>query len=260
MHSVAGVLDPVQPMVVRAPFQSPHHTASSASLVGGGAGVAKPGAASLAHKGVLFLDEAPEFSAQVLETLRQPMERGEVWLSRSEGVVRYPAQFLLVLAANPCPCGRSYGKGMDCLCTPQQKRRYGNRLSGPLMDRVDLSIPVLPVSRAELMDGRGGESSGAVRERVLAARERARQRLRDTPFRVNSELPGKQLRTHFRPTTEGHRLLSDHLSRGGVSARGVDRVLRVAWTLADLAGIDQPGVAEVAGAIALRGGGVRWEA
>jgi len=260
VHSVAGVLDPSAPMVAWPPFQSPHHTASAASLVGGGAGLAKPGAASLAHKGVLFLDEAPEFSAQVLETLRQPMERGEVWLSRSEGVVRYPAQFLLVMAANPCPCGRSYGKGMDCNCTPHQKRRYGSRLSGPLMDRVDLSIPVLPVSRAELMDGRGGESSLAVRERVQVARERAAQRFRDVPYRVNSELPGRELRTRFRPTGDGHRLISDHLSKGGVSARGVDRVLRVAWTLADLAGIDQPGVAEVAGAIGLRGGGARWAA
>jgi len=128
------------------------------------------------------------------------------------------------------------------------------------MDRVDLSIPVLPVSRAELMDGRGGESSLAVRDRVQAARERAAQRFRDVPYRVNSELPGRELRTRFRPTGDGHRLISDHLSKGGVSARGVDRVLRVAWTLADLAGIDQPGVAEVAGAIGLRGGGVRWAA
>ena len=264
VHSVAGVLDPSSPMVVRPPFQSPHHTASAASLVGGGAGVAKPGAVSLAHKGVLFLDEAPEFAAHTLETLRQPMERGEVWLSRSEGVVRYPAQFLLVMAANPCPCGRSggrsHGKGLDCICTPQQKRRYGSRLSGPLMDRVDLSIPVLPVSRAELMDGRGGESSYAVRDRVQAARERAAHRLRELPYRVNSDLPGRELRTRFRPTDDGHRLISDHLAKGGVSARGVDRVLRVAWTLADLAGVDQPGVAEVAGAIGLRGGGVRWAA
>ena len=260
VHSVAGTLSPEHPMVVRPPFQAPHHTASAPALIGGGAGVARPGAASLAHRGVLFLDEAPEFSSRALETLRQPMETGSVVLARSESSVRYPAHFLLILAANPCPCGRSTGRGLDCTCTPQQKMRYSARLSGPLMDRIDLRVPVLPVPRADLLDGRGGEGSAAVRERVLAARARTARRLDGTPWHVNGELPGPLLRTTFPVRPDGLAVVSDEVSRGRLSARGLDRVLRVSWTLADLAGVDRPGAAEVAGAIALRGGGVPWAA
>ena len=260
VHSVAGTLSPQRPMVLRPPFQAPHHTASAPALIGGGAGVARPGAASLAHRGVLFLDEAPEFSARSLETLRQPMETGSVVLARSESQVRYPARFLLVMAANPCPCGRSTGRGLDCTCTPQQKMRYSARLSGPLMDRVDLQIPVLPVARADLLDGRGGESSAAVRERVQAARARATSRFRGTGWQVNSELPGRDLRTTFAVREDGLAVVSDEISRGRLSARGVDRVLRVSWTLADLAGVERPGAAEVAGAVSLRGGGLPWAA
>ena len=211
VHSVAGALHPERPMVVRPPYQAPHHTASAAALVGGGVGVARPGAASLAHRGVLFLDEAPEFSRVVLDTLRQPMERGEVELARGDATVVYPARFQLVLAANPCPCGRGGGRGLDCACTPDQKRRYAARLSGPLLDRVDLQVPVLPVTRAELVEGRGGETSAVVRDRVLAARERAGRRFVDQPWTTNAEVPGPALRsTH--PVQAGRE--SDGAGRG----------------------------------------------
>ncbi|HEX5017469.1 MAG TPA: YifB family Mg chelatase-like AAA ATPase [Actinomycetes bacterium] len=260
VHSVAGALKRDCPMVVRPPFQAPHHTASAAALVGGGVGVARPGAVSLAHRGVLFLDEAPEFQRSVLDTLRQPMERGEVQLARGDATVTYPARFQLVLAANPCPCGRSGARALECSCTPDQKRRYAARLSGPLLDRVDLQVPVLPVTRAELVDGRGGEPSSTVRERVLAARERARARFADQPWTTNAEVPGPALRAEHRIHPDGMAIVLDEVGRGRLTGRGVDRVLRVAWTLADLGGVDQPGAAQVASAVALRGGGLPWVA
>lgn len=263
IHSVAGTLGAEAPLVVRPPFQAPHHTATAAALVGGGAGVARPGAVSLAHRGVLFLDETPEFARSVLDTLRQPMERGEVELARGDATVTYPSRFQLVMAANPCPCGRGGGataRALECACTPDQRRRYGARLSGPLLDRVDLQVPVLPVTRAELVDGRGGESSRAVRERVLQARERAARRLSGTPWTINAEVPGPVLRSTFRVAPEAMAVVLDEVGRGRLSGRGVDRVLRVAWTLADLSGVGQPGPAEVGGAVALRGGGLPWAA
>jgi magnesium chelatase family protein len=260
VHSVAGALRRECPMVVRPPFQAPHHTASAAALVGGGAGIARPGAVSLAHRGVLFLDEAPEFHRTVLDTLRQPMERGEVELARGDATVTYPARFQLVLAANPCPCGRGGGRGLDCACTPDQKRRYAARLSGPLLDRVDLQVPVLPVTRAELVEGRGGETSEAVRDRVLGARQRALARYSGEPWTTNAEVPGPALRSTHRVHQEGMAIVLEEVGRGRLTGRGVDRVLRVAWTLADLAGVQQPGPAEVASAVALRGGGLPWAA
>ena len=260
VHSVAGALEPERPMVVRPPFQAPHHTASSAALVGGGVGVARPGAISLAHRGVLFLDEAPEFHRSVLDTLRQPMERGEVELARGDATVTYPARFQLVLAANPCPCGRGGGRGLDCTCTPDQKRRYASRLSGPLLDRVDLQVPVLPVTRAELLEGRGGEPSGVVRQRVMDARERASRRFAERPWTTNAEVPGPALRSEHRVDSDGMAIVLDEVGRGRLTGRGVDRVLRVAWTLADLGGVTQPGAAEVATAVGLRGGGLPWAA
>ncbi|MFL6178364.1 MAG: YifB family Mg chelatase-like AAA ATPase [Actinomycetes bacterium] len=260
VHSVAGALKRECPMVVRPPFQAPHHTASAAALVGGGAGVARPGAVSLAHRGVLFLDEAPEFHRAVLDTLRQPMERGEVELARGDATVTYPARFQLVLAANPCPCGRGGGRALDCACTPDQKRRYAARLSGPLLDRVDLQVPVLAVTRAELVEGRGGEPSASVRDRVLQARERARVRYAGEPWSTNADVPGPVLRSAHRVHQDGMAIVLDEVGRGRLTGRGVDRVLRVAWTLADLAGVDQPGAAEVASAVSLRGGGLPWAA
>jgi len=210
----------------------------------------RPGAASRAHRGVLFMDEAPEFSPQVLQTLRQPLENGEVVIHRAGGTARYPARFQLVLAANPCPCGRSVGKGLECTCTPMARRRYFSRLSGPLLDRVDIQIEVLPVTRADRMRGLSAEPTHAIAARVAEARAVARRRLAGTPWSTNSEVPGAWLRAHTRAAAD--RDLDLALDSGALSLRGVDRVLRVAWTLADLAGRQEPGATEVGQALLLR--------
>src|SRR5690606_7925431 len=169
VHSVAGSFDPSRGLLRRPPFESPHHTATPAAVIGGGSGTPRPGAASRAHRGVLLMDEAPEFSGHVLQTLRQPLEHGELTIHRSGGAARYPARFQLVLAANPCPCGHAVGKGTSCTCTPVVRRRYLGRLSGPLLDRVDLQVDVLPVSRRHLAAERS-EGTAEVAARVLAAR------------------------------------------------------------------------------------------
>lgn len=200
VHSVAGILPPGEPLVTVPPYCAPHHSATMQALVGGGSGLPRPGAVSLAHKGVLFLDEAPEFRPQVLDALRQPLESGHIVVARAAGVVRLPARFLMVLAANPCPCGRHTLHGAGCDCAPSSIRRYQARLSGPLLDRVDLRIEVEPVSRSDLLGHGGrGESSATVAERVALARARAAHRLDDTPWRINSEVPGRELRTRWQP-------------------------------------------------------------
>ncbi|MFZ0325133.1 MAG: YifB family Mg chelatase-like AAA ATPase [Actinomycetes bacterium] len=258
VHSVAGVLPADRPLVMHPPFQAPHHTASAPAMVGGGSGVPRPGAVSLAHRGVLFLDEAPEFSSGVLQTLRQPLESGEVVVARSEAVVRYPAAFQLVLAANPCPCGRAVGRGLDCSCTPVQKMRYLSRLSGPLLDRVDLRVEVLPLTREQLAESAPGESTERVRERVLLARDRAARRLAGTPWDTNSMVPGRELRGRFPVAPGALTDVYEQVGRGLLTARGVDRVLRIAWTLADLTGVDRPGSAQVGAALRLRLGESGW--
>jgi len=177
VHSVAGILPPGEPLIGRAPYCAPHHSATMQSLVGGGNGLPRPGAVSLAHRGVLFLDEAPEFSGRALDALRQPLESGHVVVARAAGVVRLPARFLMILAANPCPCGRHTLAGAGCECPPSAVRRYQARLSGPLLDRVDLRVEVEPVGRADLMGSGGrGESSAEVAARVREARARAAAR------------------------------------------------------------------------------------
>ncbi|WP_328886843.1 YifB family Mg chelatase-like AAA ATPase [Streptomyces sp. NBC_00316] len=255
VHSVAGILPPGEPLVSRAPYCAPHHSATMQSLIGGGNGMPRPGAVSLAHRGVLFLDEAPEFSVRALDALRQPLESGHVVVARSAGVVRLPARFLMVLAANPCPCGRHTLNGAGCECPPSSVRRYQARLSGPLLDRVDLRVRVAPVTRADLM-GRGGrgESTDDVAARVRAARRRAADRLAGTPWTTNSEVPGHELRTRLL-TAPGALLEAERdMERGLLTARGLDRVLRVAWTLADLRGSDRPEAADMAVALELRTG------
>ncbi|MEU9795372.1 YifB family Mg chelatase-like AAA ATPase [Streptomyces sparsogenes] len=255
VHSVAGILPPGQPLVAAPPYCAPHHSATMAALVGGGNGLPRPGAVSLAHRGVLFLDEAPEFSAQVLDALRQPLESGQVVVARSAGMVRMPARFLLLLAANPCPCGRHSYVGDGCDCSPTTVRRYQARLSGPLLDRVDLRVRVEAVSRAELTGAPGaGESTATVAVRVREARERAAARFTDTPWRTNSEVPGHELRTRWYPRPGALREAERDMERGLLTARGLDRVLRVAWTLADLAGHDRPETEDVARALQLRTG------
>jgi magnesium chelatase family protein len=256
IHSVAGRLRAGAPFVGHPPFCAPHHSTTLAAVVGGGSGIAGPGAISLAHRGVLFLDEAPEFSPRVLDALRQPLESGEVVLARAGGVASYPCRFLLVLAANPCPCaaaGRDT-ESADCSCPSAVRGRYRARLSGPLRDRVDLTVELGAVSRAVLSEGSTGESSSVVRARVIEARERARHRLRDTPWATSGEVPGPVLRRRWPVGNDVMQPLRRASSQGRLSTRGIDRVLKVAWTIADLAGRDRPTVGDVEAALGLRTG------
>ncbi|MBL1290416.1 ATP-binding protein [Streptomyces sp. For3] len=255
VHSVAGILPPGEPLISRAPYCAPHHSATMQSLVGGGNGLPRPGAVSLAHRGVLFLDEAPEFSGRALDALRQPLESGHVVVARAAGVVRLPARFLMVLAANPCPCGRHTLAGAGCECPPSAVRRYQARLSGPLLDRVDLRVEVEPVGRADLMGSGGrGETSEVVAARVREARERAGERLAGTPWTTNSEVPGHELRTRLVAAPGALMAAERDMERGVLTARGLDRVLRVAWTVADLRGADRPDASDIAVALELRTG------
>ena len=247
VHSIAGVLDPASGLLTRPPFEAPHHSASAAAIVGGGSHLARPGAISRAHAGVLFLDEAPEFPSSVLQTLRQPLESGEVVLHRAAGAARYPARFQLVMAANPCPCGEFSGAGEKCSCTPMARRRYFGRLSGPLLDRVDLHVDVRPVRRGT---DDAGESSAVVAARVAGARGAASERFGPHGWRTNAGAQPAWLRkaTPRAVLSVGLRALD----RGAVSARGLDRALRVSWTLADLSGRPSPGVEEFHQAMVLR--------
>ncbi|SEM37774.1 YifB family Mg chelatase-like AAA ATPase [Streptacidiphilus jiangxiensis] len=254
IHSIAGLLPAGRPLVRHPPYCAPHHSATMPAIVGGGSGLPRPGAASLAHRGVLFLDEAPEFSARVLDALRQPLEAGEVLVARSAGSMRLPARFLLLLAANPCPCGRWSRRGDGCECTPTMVTRYQARLSGPLLDRVDLRVEVDAVSRSALLQrDTAAESSASVAARVLAARERAAARYREAPWGLNGEVPGHELRTRHPLGPDALRDAEREMERGFLTARGLDRVLRVAWTAADLAGADRPHRDHVRTALALRG-------
>jgi magnesium chelatase family protein len=252
IHSVAGALPPGRPLVTEPPFCAPHHTATRAAIVGGGSGVIKPGAASLAHHGCLFLDEAPEFGRDVLDGLRQPLESGEVVVARAGVTARFPAKFTLIMAANPCACAGARSAGSACSCTPLARRRYLARLSGPLLDRVDAKIEFLPVRRAELLSDRAfTEPSSVVAERVRAARLRAAARLAGTPWRLNAQIPGGELRRRFAPARGGLAPLERAMDLGRISARGADRVIRLSWTLADLAGLRSPGASEVGYALGL---------
>jgi magnesium chelatase family protein len=252
IHSVAGLLSGTTPLITRPPFVAPHHTASVAALVGGGSGLARPGAVSRAHRGVLFLDECAEIGVSALEALRTPLEDGEIRLARRDGVARYPARFQLVLAANPCPCAPADPR--DCICAPSARRRYLGRLSGPLLDRVDLRVQLHPV-RAGAFSADDGESSARVRERVALARQAAADRWHPHGIRTNAEVSGALLRRRFRPGTAAMAPLRAALDRGLLSIRGVDRTLRVAWTLADIAGQTSPGIDEVTAALSFRGAG-----
>ncbi|MFH8518064.1 YifB family Mg chelatase-like AAA ATPase [Streptomyces gelaticus] len=255
VHSVAGILPPGEPLVARPPYCAPHHSATMQSLIGGGNGLPRPGAVSLAHRGILFLDEAPEFSVRALDALRQPLESGHVVVARSAGVVRLPARFLMVLAANPCPCGRYSLSGAGCECPPAAVRRYQARLSGPLLDRVDLRVLVDPVRRQDLMgQGGRGESTASVAVRVREARARAADRLAGTAWSSNSEVPGHELRTRLVAAPGALMEAERDMERGLLTARGLDRVLRVAWTVADLRGADRPDASDVAVALELRTG------
>ncbi|GII01106.1 YifB family Mg chelatase-like AAA ATPase [Planobispora takensis] len=252
IHSVAGTLPADRPLLERPPFMAPHHTATIAAIVGGGSGTIRPGAVSLAHKGVLFMDEAPEFPTNVLDALRQPLESGQVTVSRALGSVTFPARFMLVLAANPCPCAQRTRPEEPCRCTPAARRRYLARLSGPLLDRIDVKVSVMRATRRELFaDRRFIESSRVVAERVLLARERAAKRFAGTPWRCNAEVPTGALHSEYRLPAKAMTPLLGCLDNGVLSARGLDRVLRVAWSLADLKGRGRPGVEETNAALGL---------
>lgn len=269
VHSLAGTLPPGQPLITRPPFCAVHHSVSVAAMIGGGSGELRPGAVSRAHRGVLFIDEAPELGRSVLESLREPIESGVVEIARSIGTVRFPAQFQLVMAANPCPCGRSgeflpqatgdqsdpdpnddehaliklSRSALTCVCPPRARIAYLSKLSGPLMDRIDLRVDVAPAGPADLLSaaagGPVGESTAKVSARVAEARERAVHRLADTPWRSNAQVPGQVLRTRWPMATDALATVEQALRTGALTARGLDRVVRVAWTIADLAGRDR---------------------
>ncbi|MDW5613582.1 YifB family Mg chelatase-like AAA ATPase [Mycobacterium sp. TJFP1] len=252
IHSVAGLLTGDAPLITRPPFVAPHHTSSVAALVGGGSGLARPGAVSRAHRGVLFLDEFAEVSSAALEALRTPLEDGEIRLARSDGVARYQCRIQLVLAANLCPCAPPDPR--DCQCGAAERRRYRSKLSGPLVDRVDLRVE-MHASREGTFSDDEGESSAVVRKRVWAAREAARERWLQHGITTNAEVGGSLLRRRFRLSPMAMKPLRTAVDRGAISIRGMDRTLRVAWTLCDLAGRTSPNREDVAKAMSFRQGG-----
>ncbi len=257
IHSVAGTLPPGMPVLTRPPFRAPHHSATRASIVGGGSGRTRPGEISQALHGVLFLDEFPLFHTDIIESFRQPLESGEVTISRGEETATYPARTMFVLAANPCPCGDFHPTNRDhrCSCTEVQRRRYRNKLSGPITDRIDITRHVEPVRTHELADPlTKPESSAEIRERVVAARSRQAQRYSGTAWRLNSDVPGPALREHWPVTAQAQAELDRWLYAGALTHRGSTRVHRLAWSIADLAGAAQPGRREVEVAFQLRVG------
>ena len=254
IHSVAGLLPASVPLVTRRPFRAPHHSVSDAGLVGGGR-VPRPGEASLAHHGVLFLDELPEFRRPAIEALRQPLEEGSITLGRAAATVCYPSRFMLVAAMNPCPCGYLGDARHDCLCTPRQIERYRARLSGPLLDRIDLHVEVPAVEVADITaDERSAETSAQIATRVEAARAHQRQRFATTQgMHCNADMDTAGVRRHCRPLEKeaGH-LLRTAMERLALSARAHDRILKVARTIADLAGEDRIDAGHVAEAVQYR--------
>lgn len=252
VRSLSGI--PVHALTLRPPFEAPHHTASTPAIVGGGSGVIRPGAIARAAHGVLFLDEAPEFSRVTLDALRQPLETGVITVQRANATARFPANVQLVLAANPCPCGR-LGEA-ECSCTPMARRRYLGRLSGPLLDRVDLQLTVRRITAAGLRtsgDPSGRTTTAVAADSVRAARSAAAERLSGTPWRRNADVPGSWLRASARrPSPAALAVLDRALERGAITMRGYDRVLRAAWTIADIDGGGSPSRSEVSEALGYR--------
>ena len=251
IHSVAGMLPPGSALVARRPFRSPHHTISDAGLIGGGQHP-KPGEVSLAHHGVLFLDELPEFKKNVLEVLRQPLEDGRVTVSRAVMSLTFPSRFMLVAAMNPCPCGYFGDPVKECLCTPSQIQKYRSRISGPLMDRIDLHVEVPAVKYKELGTETSGEPSRIIRERVKAARARQAERLAPAGLFSNAQMQNKHLREFCRLDASGRQLLETAMRRLGLSARAYTRILKIARTIADLEGAADIGVHHLSEAIGYR--------
>lgn len=260
LRSIAGVSGQkaISELASKRPFEAPHHTASLTSLIGGGASLPRPGLVSLANHGVLFLDEAPEFQRPILEALRQPLESGDVLISRTAGLARFPARFQLVMAANPCPCGKFAGNGRACVCPASSRLSYLSKISGPLLDRIDVRIKLqaanpAQVALARLGAAQVGRSSAEIRARVIEARDRSRRRLVGTPWSTNSQIPGSYLRKTLRINSDATSMLDKAMQRGTLSMRGYDRCLRMAWSNADLAGRDKVSPDDVAKAAILRG-------
>jgi magnesium chelatase family protein len=264
IHSVAGVLDAEQGLVTHRPFRSPHHTISDAGLIGGGM-IPRPGEVSLAHNGLLFLDELPEFPRNVLEVLRQPLEDGVVTIARAAMSLTFPARFMLAAAMNPCPCGYFNDKSRECMCTPPMIQRYVSKVSGPLLDRIDIHIEVPAVQYQELRGGASAEGSAEIRTRVLAARSRQHARFSEAgarsqgtarthakPIFSNSQMNTQQIRTFCELSSDAERLLERAMQQQGLSARAHDRILKVSRTIADLAGAEDIAVSHIAEAIQYR--------
>jgi magnesium chelatase family protein len=247
VHSVSGVLDAGVGLIRERPFRAPHHSISNAGLVGGGMGMAKPGEVSLAHNGVLFLDEFPEFPRNVLELLRQPLEDGQITIVRSDLSLTFPSSFMLVSAMNPCPCGYFGDSARECRCTPMQIQRYVGKISGPLLDRIDIHVEVPPVKYRELRSEQQAESSQAIRARAEAAR--AVQMRRGYP---NARMPSNLIREHCKLDEQGERTLEMAVQRMGLSARAHDRILKVSRTIADLGGQERIAVKHLAEAVQYR--------
>jgi magnesium chelatase family protein len=253
IHSVASVLEEGVGLVTERPFRSPHHTISDAGLIGGGA-VPRPGEVSLAHNGVLFLDELPEFPRNVLEVMRQPLEDGNVVIARASMSLSFPARFMLAAAMNPCPCGYFNDKARECHCTPPVIQRYVAKVSGPLLDRIDIHIEVPAVQYRELRSGASAESSSSIRARVLAARERQKERFTTAAEKIysNAQMGTRQIRAFCELSPEAERLLERAMQQQGLTARAHDRILKVSRTIADLAGEANIALAHIAEAIQYR--------
>jgi magnesium chelatase family protein len=251
IHSVAGVLDADAGLVVQRPFRSPHHSISDAGLIGGGS-IPRPGEVSLAHNGVLFLDELPEFPRSVLEVMRQPLEDGTVTIARAAMSLSFPARFMLAAAMNPCPCGYFNDKSHECMCTPPMMQRYVSKVSGPLLDRIDIHIEVPAVKYRELRSAAASEGSAEIRARVLAARARQHQRFAADRIYTNAQMHTRQIRTYCELSPEAERLLERAMQQQGLSARAHDRILKVARTIADLDAQPDITVGHIAEAIQYR--------
>jgi len=236
IHSVMGLLPPDRGLIATRPFRSPHHTVSEAGLVGGGS-VPKPGEVSLSHNGVLFLDELPEFGKSVLEVLRQPLEDGSVTISRAAMSLTYPSNILLSSAMNPCPCGYYTDPNNDCSCTTREIHNYMKRISGPLLDRIDIHIDVPAVKYSELSSKEKGEPSAAIRERIERARDVQSERFKDVKgLHTNAQMETKEIRNYCKIDESGDELLRTAINKLGLSARAYDRILKVGRTIADLEG------------------------
>ena len=253
IHSVAGILPPDTPLITNRPFRSPHHTISDAALVGGGMGIARPGEISLSHHGVLFLDELPEFARNVLEVLRQPLEDNQITISRTKLSLTFPCNFMMVASMNPCPCGNFGNPNADCSCSPTQIQRYMSKISGPLLDRIDIHVEVGAVKYRELSSERSGEPSSRVRSRVVEAREIQEERFKqETTIFKNADMRSREIRSHCSLDSDGQELLKNAMRRLGLSARAYDKILKVGRTIADMAGKEQVNAEHLSEAIQYR--------